>query len=180
MNFYDSAKTLTLTTKEKAAIKAATDKIDRAAQVAAKYGGIQSLTEAQAPAGLELAAMVEAFKTEPTEAQAEAIAQQAILIHCLPAVAAQFGGISTQLRNEVGTALIPLANELTARTIQELDKQLKAAVEGLAAIGGLDDTADELRNRHQRQVEIGTYDCGELSQGHRCPLAWIISTFTTV
>jgi hypothetical protein len=178
MDFYITAKAIALTSKEKASIKAATDKIDRAAQVSAKYGGIQSLTEAQAPAELELAAMVEAFKTEPTEAQAESIAQQAILIHCLPAVAAQFGGITTQLRNEAATALIPLANELTARAIQELDKQLKAAVEGLAAIGGLDDTAAELRTKHARQVEIGNYDTAELSQGHRCPLAWLLSTFT--
>jgi len=180
MTFYDSAKTLTLTSKEKASIKAATDKIEAAAAVSAKYGTAQNLTEAHAPAGIKMAEMVEAFKKEPTVEQAESIAQQAILIHCLPAVAAQFGGISTQLRNEVGTALIPLANELTARTIQELDKQLKAAVDGLAAIGGLDDTAAELRVRHARQVEIGTYDCGELSQGHRCPLAWLLSTFTTV
>jgi len=178
MTFYDSAKTLTLTTKEKASIKAATDKIEAAAAVSTKYGGIQSLTEAQSPAGIKMAEMVEAFKKEPTAEHAESIAQQAILIHCLPAVAAQFGGISTQLRNEVGTALIPLANELTARTIQELDKQLKAAVEGLAAIGGLDDTAAELRTKHARQVEIGNYDTAELSQGHRCPLAWLLSTFT--
>jgi hypothetical protein len=180
MNFYDTAKTLTLTTKEKASIKAATDKIEAAAAVSAKYGTAQNLTEAHAPAGIKMAEMVEAFKKEPTVEQAAAISQQAILIHNLSAVAATFSGISTQLRNEVATALIPLANELTARTIQELDKQLKAAVEGLAAIGGLDDTAAELRTKHARQVEIGNYDTAELSQGHRCPLAWIISTFTTV
>jgi flagellar biosynthesis/type III secretory pathway protein FliH len=179
MDFYSTAKAVSLTSKEKAAIKAATDKIEAAAAVSAKYGGIQSLTEAQAPAGLELAAMVEAFKKEPTEAQAEAIAQQAILINNLPAVAATFGGISTSLRNEVAIALVPLANELTPRVIKELDKQLKAAVEGLAAIGGLDDTAAELRTKHARQVEIGNYDTAELSQGHRCALAWLLSTFTT-
>ena len=178
MNFYNSAKAIALTPKEKAAIKAATDKIEAAAKVSAKFGGIQNLTEAQAPAGIKMAEMVEAFKKEPTVEQAEAIAQQAILVHNLSAVAATFGGISTSLRNEVATALIPLANELTARAIQELDKQLKAAVEGLAAIGGLDDTAAELRTKHARQVEIGNYDTAELSQGHRCALAWLLSTFT--
>jgi hypothetical protein len=66
---------------------------------------------------------------------------------------------------------------LTARTIAELDKQLAAAVDGLAKIDGMEDAIADIRARHRRQVEIGNFDVAELADRPGCALPWIANNF---
>jgi len=178
MNFFESAKNLSLPAAEKSAVKNATDRIAKAQALSNPFAGESQLHQTASPTANKIAELAEKFKASPSAELAAEIAEQTILLANLQAVANQFGGINTQLRHEVSRSLEPLAKELTARTIAELDSQLKSAVDGLEKIGGLPDTITELRAKHQRQVEIGNYDCGELAESHRDCLQWLTSAFS--
>jgi len=177
MDFYQTASQLQLTAAEKSAIKSATDRISKAQEHAAKYGGASQLHQTASPTQIEINELSEKFKAAPTPELAAEIASKTVLQSNLAAVANQFDGINTQLRDGISRSLETLAQKLTARTIEALDQQLRTAEDGLAKIGGLESTTADLRAKHARQVEIGNYDCGELREGHRDCLGWIMSTF---
>ncbi len=176
MDFYTTAQSIKLTAAERETIKAATARIKAAEAHAAPFCGSGPNGEPSAPQ-LKIYELAEKYKAEPTAEIAKAIAEQALLHEAAKGISAHLGGICEALREETSTALLPLAQELTKRTIGELDRQLAAAVAGLEKVGGLDDSIVELRARHARQVQIGNYDCGELAESHRDALRWIASTF---
>jgi hypothetical protein len=176
MNFYSTAESISLAPAEKAQVKAATARIKAAESFSVAYGDEGSNGE-RSVNQLKIAELAEKFKAKPSAEIAAEIAKHALLHEASKAVSGHFGGICAALRDECSKALFPLAQELTARTIAELDKQLAAAVDGLAKIDGMEDAIADIRARHRRQVEIGNFDVAELADRPGCALPWIANNF---
>jgi hypothetical protein len=176
MDFYQSASTISLAPAEKAQVKAAQARIKSAESFSVAYGGEGSCGE-RCFNQLAIAELAEKFKAKPSAELATEIAQHAVLHENAKAVSGHFGGIVADLRKETSTALLPLAQELTKRTVAELDRQLDLAVTSLQKVGGLEDSIAELRTRHRRQCEIGRFDVAELADRPGCALPWIANNF---
>jgi hypothetical protein len=176
MDFYTTAQSISLAPAEKAQVKAAQSRIKAAEAHAAPFCGCGPNGEPSAPQ-LKINELAEKYKVEPSAAIAKEIAEQALLHEAAKGISGHLGGICEALRVETSKALFPLAQELTARTIAELDRQLKAAITGLEKIDGMNDAIADIVARHRRQVEIGNYDVAELADRPGCALPWIVGNF---
>jgi len=176
MNFYDTAQSIKLTTAEKETIKSAQAKIKSAEACCCCYG-TSGLDGEPSPSQLKIAELAATFKAAPTAELAAEIAKHALYHENAKAISGHLAGIVYALREATSTELLPLAQELTKRTIGELDRQLAAAEAGLEKISGMADAAADIRARHARQVQIGNYDCAELAESHRDALGWLVGTF---
>jgi hypothetical protein len=176
MDFYTTSESIKLSAAEKETIKSAQAKIKSAEACCCCYG-TSGLDGEPSPSQLKIAELAATFKAAPTAELASEIARHALIHENSKAISGHLGGIVAALREEVSKELLPLAQELTARVIAELDKQLAAAVASLAKINGMEETAADIQARHRRQVEIGNHDCGELAESHRDALRWIVGSF---
>jgi hypothetical protein len=176
MNFYDTAQSIKLTTAEKETIKSAQAKIKSAEACCCCYG-TSGLDGEPSPSQLKIAELATTFKAAPSAELAAEIARHALIHENSKAISGHLGGICQALREATSKELLPLAQELTARVIAELDRQLAAAVASLAKINGMADAAADIQARHRRQVEIGNHDCAELAESHRDALGWLVGTF---
>ena len=176
MEFYTSACALKLTAAERETIKAAQAKIKAVESFGAPYGA-PGIDGELSPTQTKIIEAGGRFTAKPTAALAAEIASLVLLHENAKAVAGHFAGIGTAVRAECAKSLLPLAQALTARVIIELDKQLHTAITGLEKIDGMAEAIADIRRRHARQVEIGNFDCAELSESHRDALGWLVSTF---
>jgi hypothetical protein len=176
MNFYDTAQSIKLTAAERETVKSAQARI-KAAETCCCCYGTSGLDGEPSPSQLKIAELAATFKAAPTAELAAEIAKHALYHENAKAISGHLAGICEALRIETSTALLPLAQELTKRTIAELDKQLAAAEASLAKINGMEEAAADIQARHRRQVEIGTFDVAELAETHRDTLRWIVGSF---
>ena len=176
MEFYTSASALKLTAAERETIKAAQAKIKAVESFGAQYGA-PGIDGELSPTQTKIIEAGARYTAKPTAALAAEIAGLVLLHQNAKGIAAHFQGIGTNLRTEISRGLLPLAQTLTARVIVELDKQLHAAVASLEKIHGMTEAIADIRARHARQVEIGSFDCAELAESHRDALGWLVSTF---
>lgn len=176
MDFYTTAESIKITPAERETIKSAQAKI-KSAEAACCYYGTSGLDGEPSPAQLKINELATTFKAAPSAELAAEIARHALIHENSKAISGHLAGIVSALREETSKELLPMAQELTARTIGELDKQLAAAVAGLERIDGMQDAIADIRTRHARQCEIGRYDCTELAGRPGTALPWIASTF---
>jgi hypothetical protein len=176
MDFYTTAESIKLTAAEKAQVKAAQVRIKTAESFSVCYGDEGSYGE-RSVNQLKIAELAATFKAAPTAELAAEIAKHALYHENAKVISGHLAGIVSALREETSRELLPLAQELTARVIAELDKQLAAAVASLAKINGMDDAITDIRARHARQVQIGRFDVAELAETHRDALRWILGSF---
>jgi hypothetical protein len=178
MEFYNTAAALKLTPAEKKQITDARDRINLACQLTHAFASTGASGE-RSPIQIKIGEVAEKFKAEPTPALADELAQLFLLHENSKSISAGFGGLTTTLREELSASMIPLAKELTRRTVLDLDAQLETVIKGLEKLGGgMDTTIADFRTKHARQVEIAGYEFSELAQNHRCAFAWVSSTFT--
>jgi hypothetical protein len=176
MDFYTTAESIKLSAAERETIKNAQARI-KAAETCCCCYGTSGLDGEPSPSQLKIAELAATFKAAPTAELAAEIARHALIHENSKAISGHLAGIVSALREETSKALLPLAQELTKRTIVELDKQLAAAVAGLEKIDGMEDAIADIRARHARQVQVGNYDCGELAESHRDTLRWLVGSF---
>ena len=176
MDFYTTAESIKLTAAEKENIKSAQAKIKSAETCCCCYG-TSGLDGEPSPAQLKITELATTFKAAPSAELASEIARHALIHENSKAISGHLAGIVSALREETSKELLPLAQELTKRTIAELDKQLKAAITALEKVDGMDDAIADIRTRHARQCEIGRFDVAELAESHRDTLRWLVGSF---
>jgi hypothetical protein len=177
MDFYQTAAALKLTPAEKKELTSARDRINRACELTHAFAAPGASGE-RSPIQIKIGEVAEKWKAEPTPELAEELAQLFLLHENSRSISAGFGGLTTTLREQLSAEVLPLAKQLTARTIAELDSQLAAIVAGLEKLPDMGEVIADSRAKRARQVEIGNYDFTELAQGHRDALAWTLGTFT--
>jgi|694.fasta_scaffold28283_5 hypothetical protein len=178
MEFYQTASALKISAAEKQQVTAARDRLALACQLTQPYAAPGASGE-RSPIQIKIGEVAEKFKASPTPELAEELAQLFLLHENSKSISAGFGGLTTTLREELSASMIPLAKELTRRTVLDLDAQLETVIKGLEKLGGgMESTIAEFRIKHARALEVAGYDFSQLAQNHRCAFAWVSSTFT--